>query len=122
MKKIISLLFLITIVFSVQSQNTSRDTIFIQSLTKLAKYARKSNVIVKMKPGEYTLNSTKISQHSIFKRAKNSAKKGDFRIGSLIHFSGNNSSYFLSGVIILIDSKLHRNFGNSEFSEVFLHS
>lgn len=102
MKKIISLLFLITIVFSVQSQNTFRDTIFVKSLKKLAKYAGKSNVLVKMKPGEYRLNSTKNSQHTIFKRAKNSAKKGDFHIGSLIHFQGIIAAIFYPVLLYIL--------------------
>ncbi|MDN3666740.1 right-handed parallel beta-helix repeat-containing protein [Algibacter miyuki] len=117
MKQIISVLLLIMVVFSARANTVSRDTIFINSLSKLAKYAKKSNVLVKMIPGEYTLNSIKISEHSTFKRDANSKKTGDFHIGSLIHFSGNNSRYFLSGVTINIDSKLHGNFKKSEFSE-----
>lgn len=104
-------------VFSVQAKEISRDTIFINSVEKLAKYAGKSNVLVKMKPGEYTISSIEIGKLSIFKRDETSKLKGDFRIGSLIHFSGNNSQYFLMGVTINIDTKLHKNYAKSEFSE-----
>ncbi|MCM4156959.1 GDSL-type esterase/lipase family protein [Gramella sp. AN32] len=117
MKKIISLIFLIMAVCSVNAKTTSRDTIFINSVEKLAEYAKKSNVLVKMKPGEYAINSIEIGKLSIFKREKSSKKKGDFRIGSLIHFSGNNSQYYLSGVTLNLDGKLHKHYADSEFSE-----
>ncbi|MFB9057341.1 hypothetical protein ACFFU9_11385 [Mariniflexile ostreae] len=120
MKKIISTGVLLVTILAAQAKTNARDTIFIKSLEKLADYAGKSNVLVKMKPGEYTFNSIKIGQHSVFKRDKNSKISGDFHIGSLIHFSGHNSRYFLSGVSINIDSKLHENFGESEFSEVLV--
>ncbi|WP_052823336.1 SGNH/GDSL hydrolase family protein [Neotamlana sedimentorum] len=94
-----------------------QDTIYINSIEKLAKFAMKSNVLVKMKPGEYIINSIKIGQLSVFKYGENSKKKDEFKIGSLIHFSGNNSKYFLTGVTINIDGKLHENYGKSEFSE-----
>jgi hypothetical protein len=120
MKKIISVLLLLIVVFSMKAENSFRDTIFIKSLNKLAHYAGKSNVLVKMKPGEYTISAIKIGGLSVFKRDKTSKRKDDFRIGSLIHFSGNNSSYFLSGVVINIAAKLHNNFSKSEFSEVLV--
>ncbi|WP_405607892.1 SGNH/GDSL hydrolase family protein [Polaribacter sp. Asnod1-A03] len=117
MKKISSILLFSLIVFSLQAKSVSRDTIFIKSVEKLAKYAGKSNVLVKMKPGEYTIKSIKIGELSVFKYGKNNKKKGDFRIGSLIHFSGNNSQYFLTGVTLNIDGELHKNYPKSEFSE-----
>lgn len=117
MKQIISTLLVVAVVFSVQAGNNSRDTIFIKSLSKLAHYAGKSNVLVKMKSGEYTLNSIKKNKAYVFKRDASSKKSADFHIGALIHFSGNNSRYFLSGVVINIDTKLHENFKKSEFSE-----
>ncbi|MDW5290188.1 SGNH/GDSL hydrolase family protein [Formosa sp. PL04] len=117
MKKTISLVVLILVVFSARATNTSRDTIFINSVEKLAKYAGKSNVLVKMKPGEYAINSIKIGKLSVFKYGKNNKTQGDFRMGSLIHFSGNNSQYFLTGVTLNIDGKLHGNYPKSEFSE-----
>lgn len=117
MKNTISLLLLILAVFSVQAKNTTQDTIFINSVEKLARYAGKSNVVVKMMPGEYTIASIKIGKLSVFKRGKTSKRTDDFRIGSLVHFSGNNSQYYLSGVIINIDTKLHKHYAKSEFSE-----
>ena len=117
MKKIISLVVLILVAFSAHAKKTSRDTIFINSVEKLAKYAKKSNVLVKMVPGEYHINSVRIGKLSVFKYGENSKKQGDFRIGSLIHFSGNNSQYFLKGVTLNIDGKLHKNYAKSEFSE-----
>ncbi|CAH8283491.1 lysophospholipase L1-like esterase [Mariniflexile fucanivorans] len=116
-KKTISLIVLAMAVFSAKAKEISRDTIFINSVEKLAQYAAKSNVLVKMKPGEYTIKSIKIGKLSTFKRDETSKKTDDFRIGSLIHFSGNNSQYFLSGVTLNIDSKLHKNYAKSEFSE-----
>jgi len=117
MKKIISLVLFGFVMFSAEAKHISRDTIYINSVEKLAKYAKKSNVLVKMKPGEYHINSIKIGKLSVFKYGKNNKKKGDFRIGSLIHFSGNNSQYFLTGVTLNIDGKLHKNYPKSEFSE-----
>ncbi|MHA7943866.1 SGNH/GDSL hydrolase family protein [Formosa sp. 3Alg 14/1] len=117
MKRIISLVFIIMVVFTAQANTIAKDTIFIKSVKELAKYAKKSNVLVKMKPGEYAINSIKIGELSIFKYGENNKKKGDFRIGSLIHFSGNNSQYFLTGVTLNIDGKLHDNYPKSEFSE-----
>ncbi|EOR92740.1 esterase [Arcticibacter svalbardensis MN12-7] len=105
------------ILFSAQAKNNLRDTIFINSVEKLAEYAEKSNVLVKMKPGEYTIKSVSIGKLSVFKYGENNNKKGDFSIGSLIHFSGNNSSYFLTGVTLNLDTKLHKNYGKSEFAE-----
>lgn len=117
MKKRVTLLLLIASVLSVNANSHSQDTIFIKSVKQLAKYAKKSNVLVKMKQGEYTINSIGIGELSVFKRGASSKKKGDFRIGSLIHFSGNNSKYFLTGVALNIDGKLHQNYPKSEFSE-----
>lgn len=117
MNKIIYNILFLLLSFSVHAKNIRQDTIYINSVDKLAKYAAKSNVLVKMKPGEYTINSIKIGKLSVFKYGENSKKKGDFKIGSLIHFSGNNSKYFLVGVTINIDGKLHKNYGKSEFSE-----
>lgn len=117
MKKIISLVLFSIVMFSLEAKNTSNDTIFVNSVEKLAKYAQKSNVLVKMKPGEYYINSIKIGELSVFKYGENNKKKGDFRIGSLIHFSGNNSQYFLTGVTLNIDGNLHKNYAKSEFSE-----
>ncbi|XMO85355.1 GDSL-type esterase/lipase family protein [Algibacter sp. AS12] len=117
MKKSISLLVLMISVFSAQAEEIVSDTIFINSVEKLAKYAGKDNVLVKMKPGEYTINSIKIGKLSVFKYGENNKRKGDFSIGSLIHFSGNNSQYFLTGVSLNIDGELHRNYAKSEFSE-----
>ncbi len=108
---------MIMAVFIAHAKPVSKDTIFINSVEKLAKYAAKSNVVVKMKPGEYAINSIKIGGLSVFKYVENNKHKGDFRIGSLIHFSGNNSQYFLTGVTLNIDGKLHDNYPKSEFSE-----
>lgn len=116
MKKIISLL-LVVVSISVQANSGTKDTIYINSVKELVKYARKNNVVVKMSPGEYSINSIKIGKLSVFKFRGNNKGKGDFRIGSLIHFSGNNSKYFLSGVSLNIDGKLHENYPKSEFSE-----
>ncbi|CDF79572.1 GDSL-like lipase/acylhydrolase family protein [Formosa agariphila KMM 3901] len=105
------------VVFTAQANTITKDTIFIKSVKELAKYAKKSNVLVKMKPGGYAITSIKIGELSIFKYGENNKKKGDFRIGSLIHFSGDNSQYFLTGVTLNIDGKLHDNYPKSEFSE-----
>ncbi|WP_430933835.1 SGNH/GDSL hydrolase family protein [Saccharicrinis sp. 156] len=124
MKILIGVFILMISVFTVHARNNLSDTVFIQSLEELANYAVKSNVLVKMKPGEYTLCSTKISQHSTFKQYKKGLDSTDFVIASLIHFSGNNSSYYLSGVTISIDTKFHKKFGNKakriEFAEVLV--
>ncbi|MBP1841247.1 SGNH/GDSL hydrolase family protein [Formosa algae] len=117
MKHIITLLLLLLVCVSVQAKTHPRDTIIINSIEKLAKYAGKSDVLVKMKPGSYSINSIKIGKLSVFKYGENYKQRGDFRIGSLIHFSGNNSQYFLSGVTLNIDTKLHKNYPNCEFSE-----
>lgn len=120
MKKTISLLLLTVLVYSVQATNSLQDTIFINSIEKLAQYAKKSNVLVKMQPGDYTISSIKIGELSVFKYVGKNKNKGDFRIGSLIHFSGSNSKYFLTGVTIYIDGKLHNNYKKSEFSEFLI--
>ncbi|WP_406682854.1 GDSL-type esterase/lipase family protein [Seonamhaeicola sp. MEBiC1930] len=117
MRKTFLLFLFSNVCLLVQAHNQARDTIFIKSISELAKYAEKSNVLVKMKPGDYSINSIKIGRLNVFEYGKNSKKKGDFRIGSLIHFSGDNSQYFLKGVTISIDGKLHENYPKSEFSE-----
>lgn len=98
----------------------NKDTIFIKSVKELAKYAKKSDVVVKMKPEIYEVDDIKIGELSVFKYGKNHKKKDDFRIGSLIHFTGNNSQYFLTGAVLNIDGKLHKNYPKSEFSEFLI--
>ncbi|WP_430933834.1 hypothetical protein [Saccharicrinis sp. 156] len=92
----------------------------VASLQELASYASKSNVNIKMLPGEYTLNDTLLSQSLIIKKYKDGKIGSDYPIATLIHFSGNNSYYELSGVTIKIDSKLHQKFGNSHLFEIFV--
>lgn len=57
-KKTISILLVAMAMFSAQAKDNSRDTIFINLVEKLAKYAGKSNVLVKMKPVKDSFNHT----------------------------------------------------------------
>lgn len=96
------------------------DTIFIKSLKELTEQAGKSDVTVKMKAGVYNYKSSKYSQNLIFKRFQDGKEVKDLNASTLIHFSGKNSTYILTGAIINIDTKLHREFGKNELYEILV--
>lgn len=92
----------------------------IDSLQALAEYAQKDNVSVRLKPGVYELNDPAMGQEMDMATFKYGWEGKNNRKVSLIHFSGNNSSYDLIGTTINLDAKLHAAFGNREILEIFI--
>lgn len=96
------------------------EPIKINSLKKLAEYARQDNVSVKLKPGVYRLKDSSIGQELDLPYYKGDQLVRTFPAAALILFSGNNSSYDLSGAEIRLDTKLHQAFGSRKLYEVLV--
>ena len=75
----------------VASINKSSELTLIHSLDELKSYASKDKVKVRLAPGTYTLDTA--DSHKF------------------IRFTGNDSHYDLSGVVIRVDNELFRSFG-----------
>lgn len=98
------------------------ETIEIDSLQELAEYAHKSKVSVKLKPGVYELADPAMGQEMDLRTFKYgwSKKNNLHHKVSLIHFSGTNSTYDLTGTTINLDSRLHGAYGKREVIEMFV--
>ncbi len=102
------------------SENTTEDTVWVDSLDSLAEYAARDDVTVRMMPGTYILEDTSTAQELDLVRHENGGATSDYPVASLIHFSGSNSHYDLTHVTILIDSQLHQAFGGRHLFEIFV--
>ncbi len=96
------------------------EPVEIDSLQALAEYAHKDNVSVRLKPGVYELNDPAMGQEMDMTTFKYGWEGRHKRKVSLIHFSGNNSTYDLSGTTIKLDTRLHAAFGKREILEIFI--
>ncbi|MFB9057329.1 hypothetical protein ACFFU9_11325 [Mariniflexile ostreae] len=103
-----------------KDQALTEKTIVVENLQEFSRYLSKDHVVVKLKPGTYNLDDIKLSQTSILKRLEGDTHISDFPIASLLNFSGNNSHYILTNVIINIDAKLHKVFGERQIFELFV--
>jgi hypothetical protein len=96
------------------------EVITVDSLEALSALAHSNNVSVKLKPGVYELNDPAMGQEMDMTTFKYGWEgKNNLKV-SLIHFSGNNSTYDLTGTTINLDTKLHAAFGKREILEVFI--
>lgn len=96
------------------------DTIFIKSLSELAKYAAMDEVVVRLKAGNYEINDDSFTQNLKLQKYRNGEPSGYLPITAFVNFSGNNSQYYLDETLISIDTKLHRAFGSRKLFEVFV--
>lgn len=92
----------------------------IDSLKELAAFAQRDDVSVRLKPGVYELNDPSIGQELDMKLYKGDTPTRDYPAAALILFSGNRSTYDLSGSEIRLDTKLHQAFGTRKLFEVFV--
>ncbi len=120
-KSISALLLLVATMIPAHLQAAiTGDTIVIQSIEELAEFAAKDDVLIKMKAGTYALDNTQTSRNISLKKYSKGKPPSDYNISTLLHFSGNNSSYKLDGVVINISSELHKTFGRNHIYEVFV--
>ncbi len=92
----------------------------ISSIVELAKYAAMNDVKVVMEAGQYRLDQETLKQITDAVPAVKDQLPNEDSFRSFIRFSGSGSVYKLSGVSILIDSKLHRAFGRNATDEIFV--
>ena len=84
-------------------------TVVIDSLAALAENAARSHARIKMKPGVYLLNDATMLRSAEIKHPEAPGKvAGQYSVNSLLHFTGNDSSYDLTDVTIEIDTRLHQ--------------
>jgi hypothetical protein len=84
-------------------------TVAVDSLAALADQAGRSHVRVKMKPGTYALDDAKLLRPVEVKHPDAPGKAaGIYSVNCLLNFSGDDSTYNLTGVVIEIDTKLHQ--------------
>ncbi len=113
---------LLAVVILVFSLCAAADDEFtkISNLVDLAKYAAMNDVKVEMEAGQYSLDQAALKQITDAVPAVNNPLPNEASFRSFIRFSGSRSVYKLSGVSILIDSKLHRAFGRQAIDEIFI--
>lgn len=99
---------------------TAQGSVEISSLQELAHYSAKDNVELRLKPGIYELNDAAIGQELDMKLYKGDTPTRDYPAAALLHFSGNNSSYNLTGCTINLDTKLHQAFPKRKLFEVLV--
>lgn len=95
-------------------------TVEIDSLKALSEYAAKDRVSVRLKPGVYELNDASIGQELDMKLYQGDTPTSDYPAAALILFSGNHSTYDLTGTEIRLDTQLHQAFGKRKLFEVFV--
>ncbi|MCX6943121.1 MAG: hypothetical protein NTX09_20750, partial [Verrucomicrobia bacterium] len=84
-------------------------TVVIDSLAALGENAARSHARIKMKPGVYLLNDATMLRSAEIKHPEAPGKvAGQYSVNSLLHFTGNDSSYDLTDVTIEIDTRLHQ--------------
>ncbi|MDW5290193.1 hypothetical protein [Formosa sp. PL04] len=96
------------------------NRVVVDNLKDFSTYLSKDNVVVKLKPGNYKIDDTQLSQTLMLKKMEGKKELSDYPIASLLNFSGNNSRYILNDVIINIDAKLHTAFNNRHIFEIFI--
>jgi hypothetical protein len=100
---------------------SEKTPVEVGSLAELAAVAGRDHVAVTMKPGIYELNDTSTRQDIGLKRLnRNGQEIGDYPVSALLNFSGNHSTYDLSGAVIRLDTEVHREFGGRHLFKVFV--
>ncbi len=104
---------LLLVLLSTLGGYAAQKSVQVETVKDLVKYARKSNVNVTMKSGVYTVDNTALFSEVMLTKDGSalSAPKGrptEFAVQSLLHFSGDNSTYNLEGVVVKLSSKIHR--------------
>ncbi|WP_405607904.1 hypothetical protein [Polaribacter sp. Asnod1-A03] len=96
---------------------TANSTLYAQtvvsSLNELMPFLDDDHVVVKMKPGIYTITSEDVKK-GLYKKELKLKKISKI----LLLFEGNNSTYDFTGVTIKIDTKVHQSFGNFQVHEL----
>lgn len=106
--------------FSVVAFSQSADTIVVESLSQLAKYAGEDNVIVRLKAGDYTIDDTSFSQDLDITRYRNGEPSGTYPVSALLNFSGDNSQYYFENTLINVAPHMLQAMGNRKLFEVFI--
>lgn len=96
------------------------DTIVINSIKQLVEYAGKDSVNVKMVPGSYNYSDSTLAERIILKTYVDGVPANDYPVSTLLHFSGNHSTYNLEGVVININTILHTAFDSDKIYELFV--
>lgn len=102
------------------SFSQSTDTIFVESLSLLAKFAGEDNVTVRLKAGNYTIDDTSFSQDLNLTKYRNGEPSGIYPVSALLNFSGDNSKYYFENTTISIAPNMLQAMGNRKLFEVFI--
>ncbi|WP_159020552.1 hypothetical protein [Algibacter sp. L3A6] len=118
----LSLVFLLFLACNKEKKEASLhdNIVLVENLQDFAHYLSMDNVTVRLKPGSYKVSDTSFSETTILKRYQGENKISDFPIASIFNFSGSNSHFILDDVVVHIDSKLHKAFGNRQIFEIFV--
>lgn len=80
----------------------------VNSLNELLPYLSQSNVNIKMTPGKYQINSNNVGKFKLFPNP------------TLLLFSGSNSTYDFTDVVIEIGTIVFQSYGNVDVTEVHI--
>ncbi|MGJ8640093.1 MAG: hypothetical protein ACSHYA_11955 [Opitutaceae bacterium] len=111
---------ILSVALLVASAAYGEQTIEISSLKELAEYAKKDHVNVRLAPGTYELSDPKMGQLFDMNDKPYGFKGSVSKSVTYLYFSGNDSTYDLSGARIEMHSKLNAAFGRREVYEVFV--
>ncbi len=92
---------------------TSYSQVTVKSLKELMPYLKKSNVDVKLQPGEYVITAEDVSKGEYAEELK---LKSISKI--LLLFQGNNSTYDFTGVTLKIKTEVLQAYGNYQVHEL----
>lgn len=106
--------------FAAISAVFASKTIEVDSLEALAKYAKQDNVSVRLLPGTYELSDPAMGQLFDMREKPYGFKGSNPNSVTYLYFSGDDSSYDLTGATINMHSKLNAAYGYREVYEVFV--
>ncbi len=103
---------LLVVALSTIYSYAAQESVTISTIEELIDYAQHDNVNVTMKSGEYHIDDPKMAQRVVLKKYSATSSKEDqvgkdYPITTYLHFSGNNSTYNLEGVVVTLSGDLH---------------
>jgi hypothetical protein len=97
------------------------STVTFQTFEELAEAAGKNDLIATLKPGTYRIADPALIQY--FSRPtyhSDGTEKSPHKIATLLHFSGSRSVFHLGGVVLEVDTTLHRAANADLFDKVLI--
>lgn len=137
MKKYLNLLLICFIIYScnpesdniiddipVVEEDPTDDLINISSLAELREYAAENDGNIKMAAGTYTINDASYFKDIAADRYDDTSDQivdGVYNVTTLLHFSGDNNTFDLTGVEITVDTSIYPDIDNNgKINEVYI--